>query len=212
MQREASCGREIRDSQDGVLMRIAVLSPRTTLASHFIIHRKHDTCMPSCDVSDPVDALVTFPASIRNSRLSAMAYEDWDIVIENTLNSVAKSMIAFLPYISSGGAVVVVGSIVGSTGGYGCANYAAAKAGLVGLVRSAALEVADRQIRVNLLELGYVDAGLGARLDEKQRARALKQIPLGRFARVEEVMHAIDFLLEQTYMTGNVLTVAGGLR
>ncbi len=109
---------------------------------------------------------------------------------------------------------MVVGSVVGSTGGFGCCNYAAAKAGLVGLVRAAANEQAAKGTgtRVNLLELGYVDAGMGERLPEEVKNKSIRAIPLGRFARMDEVLDALDFLIRAPYMTGGVLTLAGGLR
>ena len=97
-------------------------------------------------------------------------------------------------------------------GGYGCTNYAAAKAGLVGLVRGAANEWAKHQIMVNLLELGYVDSGMGAELNPRVRDAAVKSIPLGRFATEEDFVHAVEYLATTRYATGTVLTLAGGLR
>jgi 3-oxoacyl-[acyl-carrier protein] reductase len=160
-----------------------------------------------------IDRLVVFNGSDKNSnKLDAMSNWQWTNTLEICLTSVFVALKHGLPKMNDGGSVVVVGSIVGSTGGYGCANYAAAKAGLVGLVRAAANEMLSRRIRVNLLELGYVNAGMGARLPEKVKAKVTETIPMRRFAELDEVVHAIDFLASQTYMTGNVLTFAGGLR
>lgn len=158
----------------------------------------------------PVDGVITLTGKVRNNLLSAQTIDTWGDVIDDTLTSVFNTLRDVL--LKDGANVVVVGSIVGSTGGYGCANYAAAKAGLVGLVRAAANEWAARDICVNLLELGYVDAGMGKRLTEEVRQKVLKAIPLGRFAEPAEVSRAIRFLLETRYMTGDVLTFAGGLR
>lgn len=166
-------------------------------------------------VKPPIDLLITAAGSFRNAKIDAMElYNDWEPVIENNLTSVFKALkYAFQDgSMSANRNIVVIGSIVGSTGGFGCANYAAAKAGLVGLVRAAANEYASQNIRINLLELGYVDCGMGQRLDPKVKEAVMKMIPLKRFATVEEFLHAVDFLATTTYMTGNILTLAGGLR
>lgn len=159
---------------------------------------------------EPFDLLVTLTGRTADMRVGPGARAAWDGVIADTLTSVYDAL-ANVP-VKDGGNVVVVGSVVGSTGGYGCANYAAAKAGLVGLVRSAALEWAGRGVCVNLLELGFMDAGMGARLPPKVRDRALPTIPLGRFGTEAEFVHAVEFLSTVRYMTGSVLTLAGGLR
>ncbi len=158
------------------------------------------------------DALVTMTGSVENCTLRHLGPDAWGRVIESTLTSVYRALRACLCRMREPGNVVVVGSVVGSTGGKGCANYAAAKAGLVGLVRAAANEWARYDVVVNLLELGYVDAGMGARLDPKVREEVLKTIPLRRFATEDEVVQAIDYLMKVRYMTGNILTLAGGLR
>lgn len=159
-----------------------------------------------------VDLLVTCLGSTDDAKLADMSEAQWRRVIDDNLTGVANLLRYAPSYMRSPGSVVVVGSVVGSTGGYGCANYAAAKAGLVGLVRSAALEWASNGIRVNLLELGYVDAGMGARLDTKTRARALERIPLRRFATLAEVVNAVEWLGRATYCTGAIVPVTGGLR
>jgi len=164
------------------------------------------------DVPQKVDALITLTADTRNKKLGKMDINEWESVLRSTLTSPFQCINALASTLVTGASIVVVGSIVGSLGGYGCANYAAAKAGLVGLVRAAANELAGRKIRVNLLELGYVNAGMGERLSDDIKAKVTETIPLKRFAEVDEVLHAIEFLRTATYMTGNTLTVAGGLR
>lgn len=163
-------------------------------------------------VEAPVDVLVTLPGSTLSDVLERMPLANWVRVLDDTLTAVFEAMHDLLPKMQSGSNVVVVGSIIGSTGGYGCANYAAAKAGLVGLVRAAANELAKRDVCVNLLELGYVNAGMGSRLSPKVREAALTTVPLRRFAEPVEVVQAVDFLSSVRYMTGNTLTLAGGLR
>jgi NAD(P)-dependent dehydrogenase (short-subunit alcohol dehydrogenase family) len=110
----------------------------------------------------PFDALVVMPGTVMNAKLSDMSDHVWHESISGNLTAAFKALKLCLPLVKNDGSVVVVGSIVGSTGGYGCANYAAAKAGLVGLVRAAANEYAQFGIRVNLLEAGYIDCGMGA--------------------------------------------------
>lgn len=157
------------------------------------------------------DVLVTMTGSTADGKLEGMESSKWDRVIADNLTAVASAFRSIGPHVRDGGNVVVVGSIIGSTGAYGAANYAAAKAGLVGLVRSAALEWASRGVCVNLLELGFIDAGMGARLPEKVKARVLPTIPLGRFETPEEFVHAVEYLSTVRYMTGGILTLAGGL-
>ena len=156
--------------------------------------------------------LVTLLGKTADSRLAGMTDDDWRVVIERNLNGAFAALHYAAGWMVNGGNIVVVGSIIGSTGGYGCANYAAAKAGLVGLVRAAANELADRNICVNLLELGFVNCGLGASLKPEVKERARACIPLRRFAEPAEVVEAIAFLSAVRYMTGNTLTLAGGLR
>lgn len=165
------------------------------------------------EIDEPIDVLVTMPGAVCNALLTdpTVAEADfWEPVIDANLTAVFRALRYGLPKMPDGGNVVVVGSVVGSTGGYGCANYAAAKAGLVGLVRAAANEVATRGVCVNLLELGYVECGMGARLESKVREKILPTIPLKRFARPEEVVDAIDFLAKIRYATGNIFVLAGG--
>ena len=158
------------------------------------------------------DLLLTFTGRTQDARLELMTDLDWEEVVGGTLTPVFGALRAVIPLLKDGSNIVVVGSIVGSVGGFGCANYAAAKAGLVGLVRAAANELASRNIRANLLELGYVNAGMGSRLKDEVKEAILRTIPLRRFAEVNEVVEAIDYLGSVKYMTGNVLTLAGGLR
>ena len=160
-------------------------------------------------MTEQVDLLVTMCGRACAGTLENVHGDDWSQTLQSNLTEVFKA----LKYteLVDGANVVVVGSIQAKNG-YGCTPYAAAKAGLEGLVRGAALEWARRSIRVNLLELGYVAAGMGKALPDNAKDRALKGIPLGRFGTPDEVLHAVRFLAETTYMTGNTLTLAGGMR
>lgn len=163
------------------------------------------------DVAEPIDLLITMPGAECAVKLDRATDEEWQRVLDANLLSVARAFRELLPKVRDGGNVVVVGSVMGRLGGHGCGPYAAAKAGLVGLVRAAANEHAKRRVCVNLLELGHVDCGMGARLPEKVKAAALAAIPLGRFAEPAEVVEAIAWLGRQRWMTGYVVPFAGGL-
>lgn len=158
------------------------------------------------------DLLVTLTGLVQNATLTMMSLAEWNNVLHANLTTVFNALHHWLPRMANNGNVVVVGSIIGSTGGRGCANYAAAKAGLVGLVRAAANEVASRGICINLLELGFVDAGMGEQLGPELKAKILPTIPLGRFATTDDVVQAVDYLGRVRYATGTVMNLAGGLR
>lgn len=176
-------------------------------------HAKIITWDEFCQEStQPIDVMITLVGDVVNSKLSKMSLDDWNRVINGTLTSVFRALRYGIQRVVDHGNVVVVGSIVGSIGGYGCANYAAAKSGLVGLVRACANEVVDRGVVVNLLELGYASIGMGENLSEEVKQKVIATIPLKRLASAEEVIEAIDFLAMTRYMTGNILTLAGGLR
>jgi 3-oxoacyl-[acyl-carrier protein] reductase len=106
-----------------------------------------------------------------------------------------------------------VASVAGLVGNPGQANYGAAKAGLLGLTRAAAAELAARQVTVNAVAAGWIDTDLTRAVPEAARARVLERVPLGRAGRAEEVAAAVRFLVSPAaaYITGAVLTVDGGL-
>jgi 3-oxoacyl-[acyl-carrier protein] reductase len=111
------------------------------------------------------------------------------------------------------GCIVNITSIMGLTGNAGQANYASAKAGLIGLTKSLARELGSRNIRVNAVAPGWIDTAMTDSLPESVREAILKQIPLGRLGKAEDVAGAVVFLCsdEASYITGQVLTVDGGL-
>lgn len=158
-----------------------------------------------------IDILVNAHGITDNARLQDMTSTQWHRVLTVNLTGVFHTIKAAIPFMREGN-IVNIGSIVSHTGSFGCANYAAAKAGLEGLTRAAANELLERGVMVNLLLLGYIEAGMGQRFADKVKARICEQIPLKRFGQMADVVAAVLFLAQTRYMTGNTLALAGGLQ
>lgn len=163
----------------------------------------------------PVGTLVANAGITRDNLLMRMSDADIDDVLATNLagsirlcRGVARGMLR-----AKAGRIVLVSSVVGMLGSAGQANYAASKAGLVGLARSLARELGSRGITVNVVAPGFVTTDMTAELDEARRTEILSAIPLGRYAAVDEVAGVIDFLVgEQAgYITGALIPVDGGL-
>ncbi len=162
-----------------------------------------------------IDVLVNNAGVTRDTLLVRMSVADWDLVMGVNLKgaflmtqAVAKVMIR-----QRSGKIVCISSIAGVMGNAGQVNYAASKAGLLGLVRSAAKELAGRGICVNAVAPGFIDTDMTAKLSDKTRAALLDGIPLGRAGRPADVAEAVLFLSSPAgdYITGQVLGVNGGL-
>jgi 3-oxoacyl-[acyl-carrier protein] reductase len=163
----------------------------------------------------PVEVLVANAGITRDQLILRMSEEVWSEVLDTDLTGAfrvakraARAMVR-----ARGGRIVLVSSVVGAMGQVGQANYAAAKAGLVGLARSLARELASRQVTVNVVMPGLVDTDLLASVGEERLAQLEGAVPLGRRASPEEVAEAVCFLAsrEASYITGAVLAVDGGL-
>lgn len=163
----------------------------------------------------PVDILVNNAGITRDGLLLVMDESDWDAVLAvNLKGAFVMSKIVLRGMIKRRrGSIVSISSVVGRRGNAGQANYAAAKAGLIGFTKSLAREVASRNVRVNAVAPGYIETEMTAALDEKARNALIGQIPLGRIGTPEAVADAVAFLAGDTgsFITGAVLAVDGGL-
>jgi 3-oxoacyl-[acyl-carrier protein] reductase len=163
----------------------------------------------------PVEVLVANAGITRDTLVLRMSEEAWSEVIATNLTGVfrvAKRALTKMIRLHRG-RVIMVSSVGAFIGAAGQANYAASKAGLVGMARSMAREVASRSITVNVIAQGLVETNMLAALGEKQVAEYGTQVPLGRLGQPEEIADAVGFLASSgaAYITGTVLPVDGGL-
>jgi 3-oxoacyl-[acyl-carrier protein] reductase len=159
--------------------------------------------------------LVNNAAITRDTLLLRMKPEDWDAVIATNLTSVYRLCRACVRHMMKErrGRIVNLTSVVGFTGNPGQANYAAAKAGLLGFTKSLARELGSRGITVNAVAPGFIDTDMTRALSEEQRAALLRQIPAGRLGTPAEVAAAVLFLVspQAAYITGETMHVNGGM-
>ncbi len=159
--------------------------------------------------------LINNAAITRDTLLLRMKPEDWDAVIATNLTGAFRLCKACVRHMmkARGGRIVNLTSVVGVTGNAGQANYAAAKAGLLGFSKSLARELASRAITVNAVAPGFIDTDMTRALSEAQRTALLQQIPAGRLGSPEDVAAAVLFLVspQAAYITGETLHVNGGM-
>jgi 3-oxoacyl-[acyl-carrier protein] reductase len=144
-----------------------------------------------------------------------MKREDWDRVLQINLHGAFFAIQQVLPSMMKQryGRIINISSIVGESGNAGQANYVAAKAGLIGLTKALAQEMAPREITVNAVAPGFIDTDMTAGLTDELKEKLLAQVPLRRLGRPEDIAAAVRFLAseEAGYITGHVLNVNGGM-
>ncbi len=159
--------------------------------------------------------LVNNAGITRDNLLLRMSEEEWDTILNTNLKSVYRMTKACLRAMTKArwGRIISISSVVGAMGNAGQANYAAAKAGLIGFTKALAREVGSRNITANAVAPGFIDTDMTRRLPDAQREALLKQIPLGRLGTAEEIAHAVAFLAspQAGYITGVTLHVNGGM-
>jgi 3-oxoacyl-[acyl-carrier protein] reductase len=162
-----------------------------------------------------IDILVNNAGVTRDNLIMRMTDEDWDTVLNIDLKSAFLCTRAVLRHMikQRWGRIISIASVVGIMGNAGQANYAAAKAGVIGLTKSIAKEVGSRGITANAIAPGFIETKMTEQLDEKQRQALMQRIPLGSIGTPRDVAEAVAFLAseEAKYITGQVLGIDGGM-
>lgn len=201
-----------------------------SLAEELNLLRANSARVEAADVSKPdevrammsgiqeahggLDFLINNAAIIKDRTIAKMNLEEWDSVMAVNLSGVFYCCKYALEVLRNQGAIVSFGSIAAIQGFFGQANYAAAKAGVQAMMRVLSREAARRQIRVNAVAPGVIDTAMAATIPEEVRADMLKNVPLGRFGRPEEVASTVLFLCSPlaSYISGQTIEINGGWR
>jgi len=161
------------------------------------------------------DILVNNAGITRDNLLMRMKDDEWDSILETNLTSIFRLSKACLRGMMKAkwGRIVTIGSVVGTMGNAGQANYSAAKAGLIGFSKSLAREVGSRGITVNVVAPGFIDTDMTKALNDEQRQAMFDQIPMSRLGQPEEIANAVGFLTSDLsgYITGETINVNGGM-
>jgi len=161
-----------------------------------------------------VDILVNNAGVHQDSVIWKMDKNIWEEVMSTNLTGVFLCTKHVVPVMKEKGwgRIVNISSVVGQIGMFGASNYAASKSGIFGFTKAAAKEVANKNITVNCVALGYIEAGMNLRLSEEIRQKVLQEIPMKRFGKMEEVTGPVVFLCtdEAAYITGQIIHINGG--
>jgi 3-oxoacyl-[acyl-carrier protein] reductase len=173
------------------------------------------TCAAIATAEKRIDILVNNAGVTRDGLLIRMKDADWETVLTTNLTAAFRMCRGVLPAMlrARAGRIVNISSVVAAAGNAGQGNYAASKAGMLGLTRSLAREVASRHITVNAIAPGYIETAMTAALPEAARAALQSQIPLGVLGTPEDVAAGVRFLVGEggAYITGQVLHINGGM-
>jgi 3-oxoacyl-[acyl-carrier protein] reductase len=207
---------------------VADLDGRNRVDAEAVAASLQNPLLLECDVSDAaqvktmmsrieselgsLDILVNNAGILRDRTLAKMSGDEWESVIRVNLTGTFHCLQQALPILRPGGRIVNLASVSGQLGLFGQANYAASKAGIIALTKTAAREFAKRQVTVNAIAPGFIQTEMTRDLPEEVVARALTTLPLGRFGEIEDVVNAVLFLCsgDAGYITGQVLNVNGG--
>ena len=167
------------------------------------------------DKTGRIDVLVNNAGITKDGLIVRMKEQDWDAVLNINLKGpfTCTKIAAKLMMQQRYGRIINISSVVGVTGNAGQANYSASKAGLIGLTKTAAKELASRGITVNAIAPGFIETDMTASLSEKARNAMLSQVPLKRAGYPEDIASAVSFLASESasYITGQVIHVSGGM-
>ncbi len=168
------------------------------------------------EVFGTIDLLVNNAGITRDQLILRMKEEDWDAVVDTNLKGAwnfSKAAVRPMMRNENGGSILNITSISGVVGMLGQSNYSASKAGMIGLTKSLAKEIASRKITVNALALGLIETDMASEMNDEYREKIIAQIPLGRLGNVSEVAEIACFLLSDSaaYITGQVIQADGGL-
>lgn len=158
-----------------------------------------------------IDVLVNNAGLHRGGKLNRLASDDWDAVLKTNLSGPMQCIRTALPLMGAGAAIINVGAVVGFRGFPGDSAYGASKAGLYGLTQVLAIELAPKNIRVNLVIPGLIITEMTSQLDDKALEKLVARIPLGRVGKEEEIADVIFWVAGSSYMTGAVIPTDGGL-
>ncbi|XJS11412.1 3-oxoacyl-[acyl-carrier-protein] reductase [Aerococcaceae bacterium WGS1372] len=160
-----------------------------------------------------VDVLINNAGITRDGLFMRMSEEDFDSVLDTNLKGSFNltRFIAPMMLKQKSGTIINMSSVVGVMGNAGQVNYAASKAGVIGMTKALAKELGSRSITVNAIAPGYIETDMTDALSDKVKKTMLDHIPLKRFGQVEEISSVVDFLITNRYITGQVIEVNGGL-
>ncbi len=173
-------------------------------------------CKQAKDAFGTIDFLINNAGITRDTLILRMKEEDWDAVVDTNLKGAwnfSKAVLRFMMKNEAGGSILNISSISGVVGMQGQTNYSASKAGMIGLTKSLAKEVASRKITVNALALGLIETDMSGQLSDEYQNKLIEMIPLRRYGQTQEVAEIACFMLSGAarYITGQVIQADGGL-